>query len=146
MGIEWFGAGFLGWCLLIGAADDSPQFVEVEGAVPGPVHWTEAVVPVDVNGDGRLDLLCVNCDGWARPGDMGAKSDQPLAPTLLINESEPGALRFIDGTAQYLPADFMVFGKDAIAADIDGDGHADLVFACAFGNQQRLLRWDPAGG
>ncbi len=130
-----------------GADKEPGQFVEAPRLLPGPVEWSEAVVPFDANRDGRLDLLFVNCNGWSRPGDMRAPSKDPLAPTLLINvRTENGLPVFEDQTERWIPKGFALFGKDAFVCDVDGDGHEDIVFSAAFGNQQRLLRKDPKTG
>ena len=121
-----------------------PQFIEQFDAMPGPVVWTEAVHVIDVNRDGKLDVLFVNCNGWRRPGDMAAPSADPLMPTLLINKTTDDGLKFVDRSANYFPEDFRLHAKNAAVCDVDGDGHDDIVFAVAFGAQQRLLRFDPS--
>lgn len=121
-----------------------PAYTESGDGLPGPKIWSEAVIPFDANGDRLIDLLFVNANGWRRPGDMGAPSTDPLAPTLLINRSEVhGAPRFSDETSAFFPKDLLIHGKNAAVCDVDGDGHNDIAFAVAFGAQQRLLMWDP---
>lgn len=120
------------------------QFVERPGAVPGPVVWSECGVVYDANTDGHWDLFVVNAQGYAIPGDFRAPSDDPVAPTLLLGRDarEEGA-RFRDASAEALPEGLRLHGKDAVAADLDGDGHEDLCLAVAFGARPRLLRRDP---
>lgn len=120
------------------------QFVERAGAIPGPAVWSECGVVYDANRDGRLDLFVVNAQGYAVPGDFRAPSAEPVAPTLLLGRDarEQGA-RFHDASAEALPAGLRLHGKDAVAADLDGDGLEDLGLAVAFGARPRLLRRDP---
>lgn len=121
----------------------NPVFREVGDGLPGPKVWTEAVVPFDVNGDGKPDLLFANANGWRKPGDMGAPNADPLAPTILVNETKPGGEpTFSDQSATLLPKDFKIHAKNAAVCDLNGDGHDDIAFAVAFGAQQRILLWD----
>src|SRR4051812_38720167 len=46
------------------------QFQQAVGAMPGPVVWSEAVKPIDADGDGWLDVIISNLSA---------------APTLLMN-------------------------------------------------------------
>jgi VCBS repeat protein len=106
---------------------------------PGPVVWTEAVEAFDANGDGKIDVLFGNGNGFSTPG--GA-----LAPTLLINTSPaPGTISFADETAARLPAGFAQQNKGLVVFDIDNDGDKDVVFANAFANQPSLLVNNGAG-
>jgi len=119
------------------------QFVERPGAVPGPAVWSEAGVVYDANEDGRWDLFVVNAQGYAIPGDFRAPSDEPVAPTLLLgSDTRADGTRFRDASGEALPPGLRVHGKDAEAADLDGDGREDLVLAVAFGARPRLLRRD----
>ncbi len=125
------------------SGDHGIQFVEQMDVLPGPGVWSEAVHPIDINRDGRLDLLFANCNGWHRPGDMAAPSADPLRPTLLLNEgSENGVPRFKDVSADVFPEGLAMHAKNAAVCDVDGDGHSDLVFAVAFGGRPRLLLWE----
>ena len=126
-----------------GPSTQAPQFIEQHQTLRGPAVWSEAVKTIDYNQDGRLDLLFANCNGWRRPGDMAAPSSEPLAPTLLRNGSEQkGQIEFVEVTSDLLPEDFRVHAKNVVVCDVDADGADDLIFAVAFGGQQRLLRFD----
>ena len=124
----------------------SQQFVERIGTMSGPVLWSEAIVPLDVNLDGNLDVFVVNAQGYAEPGDFGAPSSDPLRPTMLIQTGLNGGIPvFEDRTDLLIPAAIEIHGKSVAVCDVDGDGLEDLVLAVAFGDQQRLLRKDPNG-
>ncbi|MEZ6194683.1 MAG: FG-GAP-like repeat-containing protein [Planctomycetota bacterium] len=132
---------------LAAAGLSAQQFTERKDLLPGPVVWTEGVIPLDANEDGLLDILFTNCNGWRKPGDMAAPSADPLRPTLLVQVRDAkGALGFEDRTDALLPADFLVHAKNAAVFDADGDGHEDIAWAVAFGARQRLLRKDPESG
>lgn len=132
--------------LLFAPASVAQQFVERPGVLTGPVVWSECIVPLDVNQDGLLDLFIVNAQGYEVPGDFGAPSSDPLRPTLLIHVGNSGGVPvFQDRTDLLVPASIVIHGKSVAVCDVDGDGLEDLVIAVAFGDQQRLLRKDPAG-
>ncbi len=118
-----------------------PQFVEQLECLPGPIVWSEGVHACDLDGDGRLDLVFSNCNGWRKPGDMAAPSEEPLLPTILRNrETKDSVPIFEDVSVKWLPAGFKVHSKNLVVCDLDGDGIEELVFATAFGAQPRLLR------
>jgi VCBS repeat protein len=134
-------------CGLLLLEASAQQFQETAAPLPGPVHWTEAVIPADFDGDGDLDLLLCNCNGWRKPGDMGAPNDELLMPTLLIQTGrKDGVAVFADRSALWFPAEFKLYAKNAAVADFDGDGRLDIAWAVAFGKRQRLLLQDSAGG
>src|SRR5262245_52987686 len=135
-------------CLLVvlaasGAAGQ--QFKEQFGILPIPTNmWTESVTAVDADEDGRWDVLFVHANGWEVPGDFSSTGTFPLPPILLLNTGVHGGNPiFVDGSADYLPADLEMHGKGASVADFDGDGHDDLVLAEAFGVRQHLLMKQP---
>ncbi|MFT7668625.1 MAG: hypothetical protein ACI8X5_001319 [Planctomycetota bacterium] len=136
---------FLG-ALIIANPAVAQQFVQRPSVIPGPVVWSESIVSLDFNDDGKLDLFVTNAQGYAVPGDFGAPSADPLRPTLLLQTGLSGGLPvFQDVTDPLIPAGIVIHGKSTAVCDVDGDGREDLVIAVAFGDQQRLLIKDPVG-
>ena len=125
--------------LLLSSSPISAQtFQDQPGAIPGPNLWSEGVEAFDANGDGHLDVIFTNGNGFG--SGQGA-----LAPTLLINQGIPGAAVFADETGTRIPATFAQQGKGLTIVDVDLDGDPDVVFANAFQTQPRLLINDGAG-
>lgn len=67
----------------------------------------------DINGDGHPDVLLAGC----------------AAPTVTVFIND-GTGRFTDQSATRLPALSQWCVRDALLADLDGDGDLDLVLAC----------------
>lgn len=108
--------------------DGRGQFSEAAGAVPLITDNVIAALPIDLDGDGRLDLVT------ASSGDLRAAN--PVAPVrVLINTGG----RFEDRTAAWLPAGTVARGFDVAAIDIDRDGRMDL-FIAGRGGPDLLLR------
>jgi hypothetical protein len=128
-------------CSLLAAARPgaAQQFQQVGTGLPGPVVWSEGVEAFDADGDGRIDVLFANGNGYSSAG--GA-----LAPTLLINQTSGGGpITFADQTAARFPAGFTQQAKGLIVCDVDGDGDQDVIFTNAFGNQPTILINDGTG-
>lgn len=85
--------------------------------VPGTFRFSHGLGVGDVNGDGRLDVICTG--GW---WEQPAKED-----------GKPWAFH---------PANLGVNSADIYAYDVDGDGKADLLCSCAhqFGIWQFLQK------
>jgi hypothetical protein len=75
----------------------------------------------DVDGDRRPDLLATSVSGVR----------------LFLNRSEPGRLRFVDRTIEAGLGDLDGWSTATGFADLDADGHLDLVVA-------HYVRWSPA--
>jgi hypothetical protein len=125
--------------LFAARASLAQQFQQVVGGIPGPVVWSEGVAVLDADGDGKLDIIFANGNGYSSAG--GA-----LAPTLLINHSSgAGNISFVDETSSRLPAGYAQQAKGVTVCDVNGDGFPDIVFANAFGNLPGLLINDGTG-
>lgn len=74
---------------------------------------------LDADGDGRLDIYCVQSGGV-----LAAPADRP-GNQLFFNRSGSEALRFEDGT-EGSGADDRGYGMGVTAADLDNDGFVDL--------------------
>ncbi|WP_333592542.1 FG-GAP repeat domain-containing protein [Brevundimonas sp.] len=97
--------------------DGDGRFTDATKARLPPSGFVEArkVAPVDVDGDGDLDLYFSHVDWQGRDG----------RDALLINDGEG---RFADETAARVPAETGLT-IDARFADLDGDGDLDMVRA-----------------
>ena len=115
----------------------SQQFV-YQGGLPGPVVWSEAVEVIDADGDGLLDVIFTNGQGFSSP--QGSR-----APTLLMNQGATGSIVFADETATRIPAGFVQQGKGLTICDVNGDGAPDVVFANGYVTQPRVLVNDGTG-
>lgn len=114
------------------------QFV-YQGSLPGPIVWSEAVEVIDANGDGQLDVIFTNGQGFSSA--QGSR-----APTLLINQGgAAGSIVFADETSSRIPAGFVQQGKGLAICDVNGDGAPDVVFANGFVTQPRVLVNDGTG-
>ncbi|NJN27859.1 MAG: VCBS repeat-containing protein [Cyclobacteriaceae bacterium] len=100
--------------------NDHGKYVKRPVAIPGIRVSGSVVKAADVDMDGDLDLFL---GGRQVPGEYPA----PASSHLLINESIPGKIRFIDRTdenAPFLKEIGMV--TDASWVDVNGDGLPDL--------------------
>jgi plastocyanin len=108
------------------------QFVDVPGIFPGPNRWTEGTDLVDVDGDGDLDVLFANGDGFSGPG---AKRQN----VLLINQLvETGSLSFTDESVARLGAN-VSHARGFTHGDVNGDGWVDILVANAFNTDVPFL-------
>jgi hypothetical protein len=113
--------------LLIG--DGRGGFREAKGAIPPHGDNMVAALPIDLDGDGQLDLVT------ASSGDLRSGGD-PTAPVrVLINTGG----QFDDRSAEWLPPNTRARGFDVAAIDIDRDGRQDL-FIAGRGGPDLLLR------
>jgi hypothetical protein len=97
--------------------------ITLAGDIPAPVH----VEPVDMNGDGHLDLLI------ASMGEIFPNNDQ--IGTVLILEND-GHQHF----TKHVIAEHIARVTDVVAGDFNGDGRLDLAVG-QFGYDQGEIRW-----
>ncbi len=137
------------WCETDG---NSPQVKEIEiyeVMPPPPVTFTtntfavgdenrgpDAGTAADVNGDGRLDLISASYGfRWGLPGDPGGWNN---VLTVLTNNGSGGF-----GSNATL---IVGFGPSAVvAADVNGDGKADLISANETDNTVTVLTNNSGG-
>lgn len=95
-------------------------FFKKKGVIPGSFSSGSCVRPYDYDNDGDMDLFI---GGRQVPG----KYPLPASSHLLENQSPNGDIRFVDVSDELIPElDGLGMVTDAVWADIDGDGLADL--------------------
>jgi hypothetical protein len=92
------------------------------GMLPPAASAVTEVLPVDLNGDGLLDVVVAPLN--ASQGDLSV----PVAPVFLINR---GRGRFVDATQDLFggPAPAVDWARELLTADFNRDGHADIFIA-----------------
>jgi hypothetical protein len=108
----------------LAAAVPAQQFQWTPGMLPGAASWTEGVESADVDGDGDLDLFFADGEGFSSPGVKRTNK-------LIINQLEVTAGQFADESAARLGTRAS-HARMPVAADVDGDGWVDCLFANAF--------------
>jgi hypothetical protein len=96
--------------------------------LPQRVENTFSAIPIDLDGDGRIDLLTAGID------DLGGK--RSAGPVRALRNT---GTRFDEVTAQIVPQGVGANGFDLTAADFDGDGKLDVFIASRGGPDQLLL-------
>ena len=117
-------------------AMESLRFEPSPSELPKRGLWQMGFAVADMNEDGHQDLVF-----------PPLRKQFPPTPTILLGDGRGGFNRWTDARwPQELPWDY----GGVVAADLDGDGHQDLVFASHFKAQFVLLGNGeghfPAGG
>ncbi len=108
--------------------DGSPRFADASGQLPALEENTMSALAIDLNGDGRLDLVTTGI-----AADLAGPD--PAGPVrALINSGTA----FEDRTRDWLPANTRARGFDATAVSIGGGGPA--LFISGRGGPDLLLR------
>lgn len=102
---------------------------------------------LDVDLDGRLDLLCANGHLEEEINKVLSSQQYEQPPQLFWNNGTGQGSEFVPLQTEQLGPDFKqpLVGRGATFADIDGDGDLDLLLT-ASGGPPRLLRNDQDGG
>jgi hypothetical protein len=90
--------------------------------------WSNKVELADINEDGAVDLLFANGGDYDTPGS-------PVASTVFTNDGDG---TFTDATASVM-GDLVALTRVIKAADLDADGHLDLIMGTTFQTQSQLL-------
>ena len=91
--------------------------------------WTNYMRMTDIDGDGDLDILFPNADGYFKKGP----TTQPLS--VYLND---GTGVFTDG-AQKIVNGYTGYVRQIATGDVDGDGDVDLYIPSAWGDADVLL-------
>ncbi|QDU85513.1 FG-GAP repeat protein [Planctomycetes bacterium Pla163] len=127
------------------STDGTPKLVDVSAtAGVGGDLWSAGICAGDVDNDGDLDLYVTSYleyDESQMPSleDLPYQREDPVAMLpfafpgqrnqLLINESTPDGLRFVDRAKEWRAADELGRGMQPIMFDFDRDGWLDLYVA-----------------
>jgi hypothetical protein len=125
--------------LLLEAATGAAQTVSFSSSTASlgnSDYGPDGLAMADVNGDGKLDLICANYGfRWAAPGEPGGWS---TALTVLTN----------DGSGGFGINAALTVGQgptSVVAADVNGDGKPDLITANETDNTLTVLTNNGSG-
>jgi hypothetical protein len=96
--------------------------------LPQRIENTFSAVSIDLDADGRLDLLTAGIE------DLGGK--RSAGPVRALRNT---GTRFVEITAQIVPQGVGANGLELTAADFDGDSKLDVFIASRGGPDQLLL-------
>jgi hypothetical protein len=111
--------------VLLGAGDGT--FTAAQAAPAGGMAAPDAIAAGDFDENGRPDVVVANAESRS-------DGDSRTALTVLLGDGH-GALRPAPGTSQHAAST----GESVAVADLDGDGHQDVVEASAVGPLLILL-------
>lgn len=113
--------------------DGKGKFTDATSAwLPQREEPTTTALPIDIDGDGRLDLLT-----GVRADISGRTADAPVRAFRNLGD------RFTEATATLLPPGIVGNAFDIIAADFDGDRKDDVFIAGRAGPDRLLLTRKP---
>jgi len=129
------------------STDDPLQFFDASIATglgpPTRLELTFAVLFIDVDLDGRLDLLAANGHVEQDVNKVQESQHYEQPPSLFWNAGLDGVCEFLKVPVDKCGPDLArpMVGRGAAFADLDGDGDQDLLLT-ANGQAPRLLRND----
>jgi hypothetical protein len=102
-------------------------------------QWTNKVELIDVDGDGWLDAVLANGEGYSSPGDAEASR-------IFRNRGAwAGEPPFFEEITADVFGDAVAHTRVIKAADVDGDGDPDLFVGNTFGDPSKLYLRDGDG-
>jgi hypothetical protein len=96
--------------------------------LPANSHGDLSALPIDLDGDGRIDLITTSMPDGSVPGPSGP-----------VRAWRNTGSRFEDVSATVFPAPLATIGMHALAADFDGDSKPDIFVAGLMGPDLLLL-------
>lgn len=131
-----YGMLVLLWSGILTSGTSGQTVEKTKGAVKSPAAWVrhtidnssrgaDGVRPADINGDGHIDLVTGWEEGgvirvYQNPGPQRAKQPWPAVTVGRVHSPE-----------------------DAVFADIDKDGHMDVVSSCEGKQRTMFFHWGP---
>ena len=96
----------------------------------GPTEeYTNSVELADINGDGLVDILFANGGDYEMPGE-------PEFSRVFLNQGPDKMFKEI--TKEVLGAEPMIAARAIRVADVNSDGHPDIVVGTSYSTQSRL--------
>ena len=105
-----------------------------ETSLGSTAEWTNKVDLADLDSDGDVDLLFANGGDYEAPGE-------PVRSRVFLNA---GDATFTEATSRVLGG-VRTFTRVLKAADVDGDGHQDLLMGTTYQTRSRLFLAEKRG-